>query len=48
MQNEKFNFKISSRNEKFSFSYNFDYIAQCKTSLVLILMSILIYKIHHS
>ena len=29
-------------------SYNFDYIAQCEASLVLMLMSIFIYNIHCS
>ena len=47
-KNQKINFKISHRNEKFSFSYNFDYIAQHETSLLLMLMSMVIYNIHCS
>ena len=39
---------LTLKNEKFSFSYNFDYIAQHEASLVLMVMSMFIYNIHNS
>ena len=40
--------KLLIKSKIFSFSYNFDYICSCETSLSLIVMSIFIYNIHHS
>ena len=39
---------LLSKMNKFSFSYNFDYIAQHEASLVLMVKSVFIYNIHHS
>ena len=36
------------KSKIFNFIYKFGYIAPCETSLVLIVMSVFIYNIHHS
>ena len=40
--------KLLIKLKNFSLNYKFDYIAQCEASLVLMVMSVFIYNIHHS
>ena len=40
--------KLLIKSKYFSLSYKFNYIAPCEASLVLMVMSMFIYNIHHS
>ena len=40
--------KLLAKMKIFNFSYTFDYIYSCEASLVLMVMSVIIYNIHHS